>query len=962
MLLKLLDEDEVRRIVLFGESGIGKTWTAREISNLARKRGLIDIVLWVYMNRKNDSDTLRDSLAYQLSLSTTGGSEVEGDNEQLEKEESQGDSQQEMSRVVDGKKLLLVLDDEGNKMNEQEVMSALETLLNLNQQNYKVLITKRDILSSDISEDDENSRIEVKPMSKEESLSLLRGRVGTEAFEVQETAALAEKFVEKTKNVPAAIILMAKAFSYFVHQDSGIHILERSLEEASENYSITDLLRSGYDLLPNSILFDCCWGGSHFLHHCGRIYYNGLIAYWIMEGYLGHAGLMEKAYERGHFVLMELIDCQILKRVEPDYVIMEGPTLNLVDVVMERARVNKDDCYRHGFCGTASLGLGNVFGDGKWEGLGRVTKKDGVIKTLRNGKQGNKMSTLLLDGSSLTREFPCDFLESHQDLQVVGVFSPTLNTLPPSSSMVHNLYMFVLRGCHFMEKIEQMVNFQKLTVLEISGPSFLTTIPDEFFKNIPRLQSLNLSFLQINDLPSSLYDLSELRWLILRGCSRLKSLQSLKKCKNLAVLDLSGATSLEKILDKNFLQNQELQMLNFSKTKIKCIPLVNSLKKLTHLLLSRCLELERLRGINGVTSLQVLDLSNASKFNEFHDQSLDGIVGFKILDLSGTAIDHLPSKIGNPLHLFLRGCTRLEDLSCLETLKDLELIDISKLQLKTLPSLSHLHNLRSLSVTCSNLVKLPDLSDLKLLEVLDLSGCSDLEVLQDDTFEHMPCLWKLDLSEIRINCSLSSLSQLTNLRHLLLNRCTGLTALPPLGALSKLEELSLCGISCLRDTEADFLEKMSHLQILDLSETLLQKLPRMVNLKNLRQLYLRGCPGLKTVPDLETLTKLEVLDLSGTAVCPSESLHDFINLRQFLPGDFLVPKEILRPENDPSDGAAQELPHGVSEWAQLEKRDLPNIIEGQDQCGWRICSLPSGTVGKITIVLYLRAAPSFSNF
>lgn len=168
-------------------------------------------------------------------------------------------------------------------------------------------------------------------------------------------------------------------------------------------------------------------------------------------------------------------------------------------------------------------------------------------------------------------------------------------------------------------------------------------------------------------------------------------------------------------------------MLNFSKTKIKCIPLVNSLKKLTHLLLSRCLELERLRGINGVTSLQVLDLSNASKFNEFHDQSLDGIVGFKILDLSGTAIDHLPSKIGNPLHLFLRGCTRLEDLSCLETLKDLELIDISKLQLKTLPSLSHLHNLRSLSVTCSNLVKLPDLSDLKLLEVLDLSGCSEFE-------------------------------------------------------------------------------------------------------------------------------------------------------------------------------------------------------------------------------------------
>ncbi|GFZ06293.1 hypothetical protein Acr_18g0004630 [Actinidia rufa] len=242
-LLELLKDDEVRSIVLFGESGIGKTWTARDISSLARKRGSVDIILWVFLNRKYDRDTLCDSLAHQLSLlPSPGESEVEDGNEKLKG--------QQISTAVSGKKLLLVLDDEGNKMNEEEIMSLLGSLLNLDQHNHKVLITRRSVSDR---EDDKKSLHEVLPLSKEESVSLLKERAGTGVFEVPGIKDLAEGFIEKTKYLPDAIVLMAKAFNHFAHQDSGVEKLKRSLEEApgNETYNITHLLRSGYDLLPN---------------------------------------------------------------------------------------------------------------------------------------------------------------------------------------------------------------------------------------------------------------------------------------------------------------------------------------------------------------------------------------------------------------------------------------------------------------------------------------------------------------------------------------------------------------------------------------------------------------------------------------------------------------------------------------------------------------------------------------
>ncbi|KAI8025915.1 putative disease resistance protein [Camellia lanceoleosa] len=118
---------------------------------------------------------------------------------------------------------------------------------------------------------------------------------------------------------------------------------------------------------------------------------------------------------------------------------------------------------------------------------------------------------------------------------------------------------------------------------------------------------------------------------------------------------------------------------------------------------------------------------------------------------------------------------------------------------------------------------------------------------------------------------------------------------------------------------------MSHLQILDLSETQIGWLPSMSNLKSLRQLSIRGCEDLPTVPDLEVLMSLEVLDLSGTAVTHIPSLENFSNLKQLLLRGCSNLEGFMHGEMiDLLGTTVKELPYGISKLTHLECLDLPH--------------------------------------
>nr|XP_027081248.1 putative disease resistance protein At4g19050 [Coffea arabica] len=577
---------------------------------------------------------------------------------------------------------------------------------------------------------------------------------------------------------------------------------------------------------------------------------------------------------------MQLMHCQMLKEISDDFLQMVSGTVLI-------------NYHRQGYGGIANLGLANVLVNSNyWHGIGKVTLMDGEIRTLVNHKKVQPLKVLLLDGSGLRGQDLNSLLLNNQELQILGLFSLRIISLPRCFCYLKKLNVLVFRGCDFLEKIDEIAELTTITVLEVSGSCLIESVPDNFFQQMTQLRALHFSDLQIKVLPKSFYDLTELRWLILKGLSHLTELKSLKKCQKLMVVDLSGAASLPTFPEKNLKSLSKLQTLNLSNTKIKSLPILHETKELTHLSVSSCRNMDRLPSIRSLTNLQVLDIS-WSAIMDFQDKSFESNSSLKILDLSGTAIPWVPFNISKPC-----ACNLVKiEAKFFDCLEKLRVLNLSKTKVKDLPCLSPLKNLHQLLLSgCLNLEKLPSLASRKL-EELDLSNCQALTMIEDVSFQHLPRLRRLILSNAEIE------------------------RLPDLNSLSNLEELNLSGVISIE--RVDFIEHMSKLQHLNLSETLLEQLPSLSNLKGLKHLFLRACQQLEALPPLEVHHNLETLDLSQTAITQLPFLGNLSNLRTLLLNDCPSLEDFENLEMLHI-SQVENLPCGISNLTQLQCLALPS--------------------------------------
>ncbi|XP_024961211.1 putative disease resistance protein At4g19050 [Cynara cardunculus var. scolymus] len=954
------------KVNLFGSQGVGKTWMAKRVSDHGIRYKLFDCTLWVFICRNYDRKSLSESIARQLCLFPNNEEwEVEDDL----KEQRISDEEENLEFLIDEirkklkrRKILLILDDipddeEESKANEDKFLLEWEEMLFGHADDIKLQTV---IISRSSKDIQDLFTVKVEGLPRADSSSLLIEKIDVQLRQSPRIRSLGENFIEKSNHFPGTVSMIAKVLNYFGLNAFGVSMLEKELKEASEEYSVNKLLCRMHDVLPIGVLKDLWWDGHHFFRDSGSVHYNELITYWILEGYLGFNSMTE-LYEKGHHVLMELMDCGLLKEQESGYVFMDKSLLNVDDLYQCLDQI-------------PYLGLATVFMSDT-EGFGTITHNDGMLKTpwtSKTGKNqgrkqlikevGQNLSTLLLDGTHFSEKDLMGFLEPEKELQVLALFNPTINSLVQPLAMMDTLRVLVLRGCVFLEDIN--LPLKALCVLEISGARSFNDMKPEIFDNMPKLQSLNLSELQITSLPNSIYGLAELKWLVIKDCPHLKRVRSLAKLKHLLVLDLSGNVSLDYV-DKNFLEFKDLQILNLSNTMVLTTPLLINLKKLTHLLLRDCKNLGRLRSLTSIESLRTLDLSGSTNFEEFHDPSLTNLISLQTMDLSGTTVDRLPINIAYPRYLHLKNCLRLQQLSCINPLVHLEVLDLSgsknliaieddffdrmkclrvlnlsQTNLKILPSLSNLSNLRELLLSrCASLVELPSLESATKLEVLDVSHCGSLEDIANPSFETMISLQKLDLSETKIKY-LPALSNPSNLRQLVLKNCTILQNLELNVSLLNLEVLNLACITSLAPNGVEPVKDMINLQFLDLSGTPIGQLPPMSNLKNLAHLSLAGCRRLEAVPNLDHLSNLEVLDLSGSSIKRLPNFSSFKNLRKLLLKDCVMVEDFPDMEINNLLAPGLKLPHEISSLTHLDYLEFPNILSkemNQDQ--WNICRL-----------------------
>ncbi|KAK3440166.1 hypothetical protein EUGRSUZ_B00465 [Eucalyptus grandis] len=146
-----------------------------------------------------------------------------------------------------------------------------------------------------------------------------------------------------------------------------------------------------------------------------------------------------------------------------------------------------------------------------------------------------------------------------------------------------------------------------------------------------------------------------------------------------------------------------------------------------------------------------------------------------------------------------------------------------------------------------------------------LNGSLFCEVIPDSFFIQLLGLKVLNLSGCCLKELPNSISNLVNLRALLLQYCPGLCRIPYLGKLKSLRKLDIC--YSVRVEALEGLEMLVNLRYLDLSHTRIDRLPKgtLGALRNLQYLKVRIVNG-------EDITNFWALE---TLVCYFEDVDDF---------------------------------------------------------------------------------------
>ncbi|KFK31561.1 hypothetical protein AALP_AA6G127900 [Arabis alpina] len=657
---------------------------------------------------------------------------------------------------------------ESHTQSDGEILShAMDEPLALPDSDRKMdlpAMDKTDVLRNTLTE--EYLRDLLKSMVKGDVLESLKCICGNDI------GFLTHCIVEMSMHLPAAIVVLAKSLNCiagkppFRLSPKEKDILKFAVRSSFPSVPVFDcvddddhtratstcnpILRLAYELLETddtikTATIDCFWHSLSFYESCGTVYYQELIAHWILEGYFDPVRSVTKAYEDGHAILMELINRGFLK-IQEDNVVMP-----------EVAMKNLTDLRRRGLLGRSRIGLAKVCGTDMAKRFGKITHGDDMIEAMRATRKGEKITTVLVSGDRLRRVTPEKYFTKLGDLEVLGLFKPTLDPFVPDLlkgaenraplKTLFKLRVLVIRDCDLLNCIEELKALQELQALEVSGASSLKKISGDFFTALPKLQSLHLSGLQIESSPHSISRLTELHCLIIKDCPFLKDLPDIQELVKLEVVDISGARGLQTCFDntpgdkknhsknKNFYHLTKLQLLDFSESQIERLPIFQDsavpekLHSVTRLLLRDCSKLRRLPSLKPLSGLQILDLSGTSSLVKILEVCFENKKELRSLNLSGTNLSELPTTIeelSNLNVLLLKNCTNLEAIPNITPLANLEVIDVSgstKLN-KIDVSFEEMHYLRevNLSGTKARPPELPKTSkfhDLKLITLAD---------------------------------------------------------------------------------------------------------------------------------------------------------------------------------------------------------------------------------------------------
>ncbi|CAI0421215.1 unnamed protein product [Linum tenue] len=423
-----------------------------------------------------------------------------------------------------------------------------------------------------------------------------------------------------------------------------------------------------------------------------------------------------------------------------------------------------------------------------------------------------------------------------------------------------------LEGCSGLVKAPDLSSCRGLEVINVEGCYYMGgELHIGNFKNLKRLSLLGSKISALKGDIGMLQDLTEIDAPNLKefpaGIGDLRSLEILRVTPADAPISVPAfPTSLKQLtISTPRFPNLPSSLNSLALSccfELETLPNLVNLSNLTQLRLELVL-VDEIRGLGELGMLETLQVSSAQNL-----KSLDGLQNLVLLQQLTVehcgALEKLPciANLTKLNTLVIRSCrilfeiqgpdasmggsslTRLEISRCPKLANVEGLIQplqaLNTLNLEGFPSietlllrLSSFSNMKKLLIDCGLVVRLPDLSELKNLKVLIIRGCTQL-------------------------MEITGLESLESLQVLAMSSCESIYELPDLSHLEHLRYLNISG--CMQLTQVMGVERLGSLEVLAMSQCKsIIELPDLSALKNMTHLDIRECSQLIGIIGLHKL-------------------------------------------------------------------------------------------------------------
>ncbi|KAI9403555.1 hypothetical protein POPTR_001G446016v4 [Populus trichocarpa] len=535
-IMKALKDDKVNMIGLYGMGGVGKTTLVKEVGRKAKELHLFDEVLIATVSQNPNVTGIQDRMADSLDL-------------KFDKKSKEGRAN-ELWQRLQGKKMLIVLDDVWKDIDFQEIGIPFGDA----HRGCKILLTTR--LEKICSSMDCQEKVFLGVLSENEAWALFKINAGLRD-EDSDLNRVAKVVARECQGLPLALVTVGRA----LRDESAVKWKKVSkqlknsqfpdMEQIDDRKNAYACLKLSYDYLKSketkSCFLLCCLFPEDY-----DIPIEDLTRYAVGYGLHQDAESIEDAREQVYEAIKDLKSCCMLLGTETE------EHVKMHDLVRDVA-IWIASSEEYGFMVKAGNGL-----------------KEGPM----SNKSFEGCTTMSLMGNKLAElpeELVCPqlkvlLLELDDDLNVPERFFEGMKAIEVLS---------LKGGCLSLQSLQFSTNLQSLLLIECECKDL------NWLRKLQRLKILGFMWCDsIEELPDEIGDLKELRLLDVTGCVLLRRIPvnliaRLKKLEELLIgnfsfveWDVVGCDSTEgmnaSLTELNSLSH--LAVLSLKIPKVECIP------------------------------------------------------------------------------------------------------------------------------------------------------------------------------------------------------------------------------------------------------------------------------------------------------------------------------------------------------------------------------------------------------